>query len=102
MRPGEARTDLRDAALFDRPTQSFCPGEHADGDGASPIGQPALADGEVIGRYRVLRFLGRGGMGEVFEALDLRSGARVAIKASRRPLDGEVDRARFLREGRLE
>ena len=41
-------------------------------------------------------------MGEVFEAEDLRSGTRVAIKASRRPLDGDVDRARFLREGRLE
>ncbi len=40
-------------------------------------------------------------MGEVFEAEDLRSGTRVAIKASRRPLDGEADRARFLREGRL-
>ena len=40
-------------------------------------------------------------MGEVFEAEDLRSGTRVAIKASGRPLDGEADRTRFLREGRL-
>ena len=101
MSAGEARIDLRDAALFDRPTQSFCPVENADGDGASAIGQLALADGEVLGHYRVLRCLGRGGMGEVFEAVDLRSGTRVAIKASRRPLDADVDRARFLREGRL-
>ena len=103
MSAGDARIDLRDAALFDRPTQSFCPVENADGDGddASPIGQLALADGEVLDHYRVLRFLGRGGMGEVYEAVDLRSGTSVAIKASRRPLDGEVDRARFLREGRL-
>ena len=101
MSAGEARIDLRDAALFDRPTQSVSPVDDADGDGASAIGQLALADGEVLGHYRVLRCLGRGGMGEVFDAVDLRSGTRVAIKTSRRPLDGEADRARFLREGRL-
>ena len=47
MSAGEARIDLRDAALFDRPTQSLGPVENADGDGASPVGQLAVADGEV-------------------------------------------------------
>jgi serine/threonine protein kinase len=35
----------------------------------------------VEGRFRILRLLGRGGMGEVYEATDLGSSARVALKA---------------------
>src|SRR5579864_9193703 len=32
------------------------------------------------GRFEILRLIGRGGMGEVFEALDRKLGERVAIK----------------------
>jgi hypothetical protein len=39
MSAGEARIDLRDDALFERPTQSFGPVEHADSDGMSAVGQ---------------------------------------------------------------
>lgn len=35
----------------------------------------------IDGRFRILRPLGRGGMGEVYEAIDLVSSARVALKA---------------------
>jgi serine/threonine protein kinase len=35
----------------------------------------------IEGRFRIVRLLGRGGMGEVYEAIDLGSSARVALKA---------------------
>ena len=40
-------------------------------------------------------------MGEVYEAEDVESGRRVALKVLGRGLTDENDRARFLREGRL-
>ena len=40
--------------------------------------------GEVVsGRFEVIRFLGQGGMGEVYEARDLELGERLALKAIR-------------------
>ena len=42
---------------------------------------PAFADGSVLAnRYRLVRFIARGGMGEVYEALDLELGEHVALK----------------------
>ncbi|HKS37367.1 MAG TPA: protein kinase [Verrucomicrobiae bacterium] len=57
--------------------------------------------GETFGGYRILRLLGRGGMGEVYEAEHLTSGRRVALKVMGHALASEKDRKRFLREGRL-
>jgi hypothetical protein len=62
---------------------------------------PRLADGQRVGAYRVVRLLGRGGMGEVYEAEHLDHGRRVAIKVLNQQLAGREDRARFLREGQL-
>lgn len=41
----------------------------------------ALSSGEIVsGRYRIVRFIARGGMGEVYEAEDLELKGRVALK----------------------
>lgn len=63
---------------------------------------PALAAGRQFGPYHLLRLLGQGGSGQVWEAESSETGRRVALKvltgvrtASRKALE------RFEREGRL-
>jgi eukaryotic-like serine/threonine-protein kinase len=57
--------------------------------------------GTQFGGYRIMRELGRGGMGAVYEAEHLESGRFVALKVLGHQLDSMADRARFLREGRM-
>jgi serine/threonine protein kinase len=45
---------------------------------------PTFKPGLVLsGRFQIVRFIGRGGMGEVYEARDLELGARIALKTLR-------------------
>lgn len=60
-----------------------------------------LSPGETIANFQVIRRLGRGGMGTVYEVQDLENQRRVALKVLNRPVEDEAARQRFLREGRL-
>jgi Protein kinase domain len=62
-----------------------------------------LAVGVEIRGYRIEGLLGRGGMGEVYEATQLELGRRVAFKVLQSGLIEDQDfRNRFRREGRLQ
>ena len=62
---------------------------------------PRLSEGDRWGSYQIGRLLGRGGMGEVYDAEHIPSGRRVALKVLSSPLQSAEERARFLREGQL-
>jgi serine/threonine-protein kinase len=63
-----------------------------------PPASTGLRAGDRISRYRIERSIGRGGMGEVFVAVDEHLSRRVALKVLM--ADDETARARFLREAR--
>lgn len=53
---------------------------HGEGRDATEPGTTFLPGNVVSGRYMVLRFVGRGGMGEVYEAFDQLMDRRIALK----------------------
>ena len=61
-----------------------------------------LEPGMTLGKYRIVRFLGEGGMGAVYEGLHVEIGKRVAIKTISPALAAIPEaRARFLLEAQL-
>jgi serine/threonine-protein kinase len=66
------------------------------------VPEPALPEGTIFGRYRIVRLLGRGGMGAVYEAVHDALDKRVAIKILPRAIASDPTvRARFEREGEI-
>ncbi len=104
------------AAIPTISTEQLCPACLLSGALGPPGDQPetvSLTSGELLSRselsefpiefggYRLLGFLGRGGMGTVYEAEQVSTGRRVALKMLEQQLDSPEMRQRFLREGRL-
>jgi serine/threonine-protein kinase len=71
--------------------------------GSVPLGDARFAPGHIFAaRYRIVSFLGRGAMGEVYRADDLRVGHPVALKLLAVPGPGEKELLRrFVVEVRL-
>ena len=69
---------------------------------AAPTPGSTLAAGTRLGNYQVVRLIGEGGMGAVYEGVHLGIGKKVAIKVMSPYLASDLDaRARFLREAQL-
>ncbi|MGN6106950.1 MAG: serine/threonine-protein kinase [Kofleriaceae bacterium] len=65
------------------------------------IGGPGRYTEQVVGRFRLGVVIGRGAMGEVYDATEIETGAPAAVKLLRRELLADPSQiARFLREAR--
>src|SRR5262245_21926728 len=97
--PGE----LDPALAAESPTEKYAPEDEPTA--RQPPGETAslfLRGDLVASRYRVVRFIARGGMGEVYEVEDLELGVRVALKTVRPDAEGDRHSAeRFKREIQL-
>jgi uncharacterized RDD family membrane protein YckC len=99
-KPDDTRTHETDFAAMwssDGVTRSLAP--TATG---LPTDLPFLfSAGQRFGAYVIVRPLGKGGMGQVYEAEETESGRRVALKILSRGIGDDEERERFLREGQL-
>ena len=68
-----------------------------------PTALPAFSPGEkILGRFRIVRRLGSGGMGDVYEAVDLELSQSIALKSIRPEIAGNREvLARFKKEVQL-
>ncbi|MCC6537273.1 MAG: protein kinase [Bryobacterales bacterium] len=109
MAPEERSAFLTRACAGDRELQDAVEQLLAKaGDETITVERPArersrFAAGETVTpRFRIVRFLGQGGMGEVYEAHDLELGGSVALKTLRPAIRDDAEfLARFRREAHL-
>jgi serine/threonine protein kinase len=76
----------------------------ANAQSAETLGEAVITGPKAqcqFGGYKIIRLLGHGGMGAVYEAEEIATGRRVALKVLSHSLDSAATRQRFLREGRL-
>ena len=57
-----------------------------------------LSPGSVCGSYEIIRLLGKGGMGEVYEALEVSTSRRIALKIFSHSIQSNEARHHFLQE----
>ena len=117
MNTSEKDTCKRCGAMISaKSTEKLCPACLMSGVLNPPIDKAetvSMTSGESIlryensdlpcefGKYQLIGLLGRGGMGTVYEAQQIDTGRRVALKMLGQQLDSPDLRQRFLREGRL-
>ncbi len=89
------------SAMPSEPAVGADAGLAVTGSGAElPTGSSIPVGAATLGRFRIGRALGAGGMGVVYEAHDPQLQRRVAIKLLHAEASGEVLRAQLLREAR--
>src|SRR4051812_4682412 len=93
--------DARASGLLDDGVAAIAPTLVAGLAAGAP--QPALAPGTAVGPYRIVRLLGRGGMGEVYLAQRSEPGfeQQVALKLLKRGMDSDEVLRRFVQERRI-
>jgi class 3 adenylate cyclase len=101
---GVASTMLPTAAPLPAPVAEVeTPAEIVSGVASTMVGAPAVvAVGTTLGRFRLVKRLGEGGMGEVFQGVDIGDGTTAAVKILRRQYaDDPSLLRRFKKEARM-
>lgn len=96
----ELRAELESLLSHDAVTGGFLSGSPTNAGGVRGVG-PALSIREQFGRYRIVRVIGEGGMGTVYEAEQDNPRRAVALKVIRAGLASKQVMSRFEHEAQV-